>query len=361
MVGAAQQILVLGQELREAGEAVPVQGLHLADDARVAGLDARGALLVVALVTLPVGVHIERVLGEEVARALGAPDGGEVGAALGGVRAPLARAAEALAHAEVLEPLHGAVQGLGVGGADDLARRDPPRAVHEDGLVRAEGVAGVGAAVVGHDAAQPVHRAQVHAVLLDLEAVGVQLPARLQDLEVAVPFDVQIVEDEKDDLFFIDFIVDWGLDPLLKMGIELGVVFPDLLGSVPEAEGAEDSDAGVHHVDLVEVLDLDPGAGRAGGAALGVVAAAGVGALLRADGPVAADALDEDGGGGDLLVAAEAHRLGQLLRPHHHRALLEYQHSLLDIFRGSEKSPQLLATLHLIVDNLIYRIRIREL
>ena len=188
VVGGAQQLLVLGEELREAGEAVSVQGLHLAHDARVAGLDARGALLVVALVTLPVGVHIERVLGEEVAGALGAPDGGEVAAALGGVRAPLARAAEALAHAEVLEPLHGAVQGLGVGGADDLARRDPPRAVHEDGLVRAEGVAGVGAAVVRHDAAEPVHGAQVHAVLLDLEAVGIQLAASLQDLEVALMF-----------------------------------------------------------------------------------------------------------------------------------------------------------------------------
>ena len=49
--------------------------------------------------------------------------------------------------------LHRAVQGLGVGGADDLARRDPPRAVHEDGMVQAGGVAGVGAAVVEHDAA----------------------------------------------------------------------------------------------------------------------------------------------------------------------------------------------------------------
>ena len=66
-------------------------------------------LLVIALVTPPVGVNVEWLLRHEVAGAERALDGGEVGTELGGVRTPLAFAHEAFAHVEVLQSLHGAV------------------------------------------------------------------------------------------------------------------------------------------------------------------------------------------------------------------------------------------------------------
>ena len=54
--------------------------------------------------------------------------------------------------------------------------------------------------MVGHDAGGAVHGPQVESVLFDLEAVGVQLAASLQDLQVTIPLDVQVLEDEEDDL-----------------------------------------------------------------------------------------------------------------------------------------------------------------
>jgi hypothetical protein len=53
---------------------------------------------------------------------------------------------------------------------------------------------------VRHDAGGAVHCPQVQPALLDLEAVGVELSARLQDLKVAVPLDVQVLQDEEDNL-----------------------------------------------------------------------------------------------------------------------------------------------------------------
>ena len=71
-------------------------------------------------------------------------DGGHVALVLSGVPAPTTLTHETLAHVEVLQPLHGAVQGLGVGGGDDLTLLNPPGAVHVDGVVRTKGVPGVG-------------------------------------------------------------------------------------------------------------------------------------------------------------------------------------------------------------------------
>ena len=38
----------------------------------------------------------------------------------------------------------------------------------------------------------------------------------------------------------------------------LGIVLPDLPGTLLEAESSKNSDAGVHHVDLTKVLHLHP-------------------------------------------------------------------------------------------------------
>ena len=54
--------------------------------------------------------------------------------------------------------------------------------------------------MVGHDAGGAVHCPQVEPILLDLKAVGVQLAASLQDLQVTIPLDVQVLEDKEDDL-----------------------------------------------------------------------------------------------------------------------------------------------------------------
>ena len=98
---------------------------------------------------------------------------------------------------------------------------------------------------------------------------------------------------------------------MINISIQLlSVVLPDLSGTLFEAKSSENGDAGVHHVDLVKVLHLDPGPGGPGGAALGVMLGA-VPAFLATDGPVAAGALDIGGGGGELLVTTQAHRLGQ--------------------------------------------------
>ena len=74
---------------------------------------------------------------------LATSDGGHVALVLSGVPAPTTLTHETLAHVEVLKSLHGAVQGLGVGGGDDLALLNPPSAVHVDGVVRTKGVSGV--------------------------------------------------------------------------------------------------------------------------------------------------------------------------------------------------------------------------
>ena len=115
----------------------------------------------------------------------------------------------------MFQPLHGAVETLGVGGADHITHVDLPGAVDVDGVVGAEGVPGVGTAVVGHDAAQPVHGAQVQAVLFDLKTVSVQFATSLKYFQVTVPLDVQVMEDEEDNLFLIDFVIYWCLDSLL--------------------------------------------------------------------------------------------------------------------------------------------------
>ena len=70
-------------------------------------------------------------------------------------------------------------------------------------------------------------------------------------------------------------------------------------------------------------------------------------ALLTADRPVTATALDEGGGGGDLLVTAQAHRHCQLLRTNHHRALFKYQLTLLNVLGGSQESSQHVGPLNL--------------
>ena len=70
-------------------------------------------------------------------------------------------------------------------------------------------------------------------------------------------------------------------------------------------------------------------------------------ALLTADRPVTAAALDEGGGGGDLLVTAQAHRHCQLLRTNHHRALFKYQLTLLNVLGGSQESSQHVGPLNL--------------
>ena len=48
----------------------------------------------------------------------------------------------------MLQPLHGAVETFGVGGADHVSHVDLPGAVDVDGVVGAEGVPGVGAALL---------------------------------------------------------------------------------------------------------------------------------------------------------------------------------------------------------------------
>ena len=70
-------------------------------------------------------------------------------------------------------------------------------------------------------------------------------------------------------------------------------------------------------------------------------------ALLTADRPVTATALDEGGSGGDLLVAAQTHRNCQLLRPHHHRALVKDELPLLYVPGGPQEPAQHVISLDL--------------
>ena len=92
-----------------------------------------------------------------------------------------------------------------------------------------------------HDAGSAVHCSQVEPILLDLKAVGVQLAASLQDLQVTIPLDVQVLEDKEDDLvkktiyvlyspwsmrqihlFLVDFVVNGSLHSLLKVTVKPG-------------------------------------------------------------------------------------------------------------------------------------------
>ena len=90
-----------------------------------------------------------------------------------------------------------------------------------------------------HDAGGAVHCPQVEPILLDLKAVGVQLAASLQDLQVTIPLDVQVLEDKEDDLvkktmyvimqsmrqihlFLVDFVVNRSLHSLLKVTVKPG-------------------------------------------------------------------------------------------------------------------------------------------
>ena len=132
----------------------------------------------------------------------------------------------------MLQSLPGAVQTLGVGGGDHVPGLYLPGAVHVDGVVWTEGVPCVGGAVVTHDAAQSVHCSQVETILFDLKTICVQLATRLQDLQITVSLDVKVVEDEEHYLLLVDLVVDGSLDPLVQVRVKLGVVFPDLLGSV---------------------------------------------------------------------------------------------------------------------------------
>ena len=84
------------------------------------------------------------------------------------------------------------------------------------------------------------------------------------------------------------------------MRVKLCVILPDLPGTILQRQSPEDGDAGVHHVDLLEMFHLDPGPGCPGSATLPVMDGV-VPALLTAHRPVTAAALDEGGGGGDLL------------------------------------------------------------
>ena len=86
-----------------------------------------------------------------------------------------------------------------------------------------------------HDAGGAVHCPQVEPILLDLKTVGVQLSASLQDLQVTIPLDVQVLEDEEDDLvnkqysswstrqihlLLVHFVVNWSLHSLFKMAVK---------------------------------------------------------------------------------------------------------------------------------------------
>ena len=90
-----------------------------------------------------------------------------------------------------------------------------------------------------HDAGGAVHCPQVEPILLDLKAVGVQLAASLQDLQVTIPLDVQVLEDKEDNLvkmtmyviiqsmrqihlFLVDFVVNGSLHSLLKVTVKPG-------------------------------------------------------------------------------------------------------------------------------------------
>ena len=130
------------------------------------------------------------------------------------------------------------------------------------------------------------------------------------------------------------------------MRVKLCVILPDLPGTILQRQSPEDGDAGVHHVDLLEMFHLDPGPGCPGSATLPVMDGV-VPALLTAHRPVTAAALDEGGGGGDLLVTAQAHRHCQLLRTNHHRALFKYQLTLLNVLGGSQESSQHVGPLNL--------------
>ena len=117
-----------------------------------------------------------------------------------------------------------------------------------------------------------------------------------------------------------------------------GVVLPDLPGTFLEAKCSENSDAGVHHVDLTKVLHFHSRPSRLGcpweresegglekevvdlkSPALGIVCRA-ILASGTAHRPMAADTRLPRCRRSDLLVASEAHRFGQLSGTDHHRA-----------------------------------------
>ena len=237
----------------------------------------------------------------------------------------------------MLQPLTCAEERFSVGGGDDISFLDLPGAVHVNGVVWPEGVPRVRSTLVGHDAGQPVHSSQVKSGLFDFKAVCVKLTTGFHYLHVAVAFDIQIVEDKEAGFLLVDLVVDGGLQSLWKVRIKLGVILPDLLGPILEGESPEDGDAGVHHVNLVKVLHLDPCPGRPSSSALRVMTYKEVrltslilftitwiiSALLTTHRPVAALAPDEGGGGCDLLVAAQTHWNSQLLGTNNHRTLIK--------------------------------------
>ena len=73
-----------------------------------------------------------------------------------------------------------------------------------DRVVWAEGVLGVGLAIVGDDAGRPVHGPQVQTILFDLETIGVEFAASLEDLQVGVfGHQPQVVMDEEHHLLLV--------------------------------------------------------------------------------------------------------------------------------------------------------------
>ena len=51
-------------------------------------------------------------------------------------------------------------------------------------------------------------------------------------------------------------VVDLCLHPLIQVGFELGVLLEDFLRPVLQGQGPQDGDAGVHHVDLTERVNV---------------------------------------------------------------------------------------------------------
>ena len=109
-----------------------------------------------------------------------------------------------------------------------------------------------------HDATYSVHCPQIHTILFDFKAIGIQLSTCFKNLQITISLDVQIMEDEETNLFLVHFVVNGGLYSFLKVGVKLCVLFPNLLWTVHKCQGSENSDAGIHHVDLVKMFYFDP-------------------------------------------------------------------------------------------------------
>jgi hypothetical protein len=154
-----------------------------------------------------------------------------------GVAAPLASTLEELVLQEMLSPLQGALQSVGVAQGDHFPRSYFRRCpdCQSEGILFVD-VVRVGDAIVRHQKRSRVQPPNVHSLLANLERVDLQDPTNAVDFLFGVLFQPPVLDDSVDDGDLIGPPQVWNVPPDLVVRLHLHQPFVGLGVSLFEQE-----------------------------------------------------------------------------------------------------------------------------